>query len=143
MKKISILSLILSLLVSTFAIANEVNIFNARHYKADAELYDKFTAATGIKVNLINGKSGALEKRMIEEGSDSAADLYITADAGRCGAFQAKGMTQSGLTSAAKTKPDTKEKKIAIIDIFFIDFPYCYLLKMITILNDNDYQSHK
>ena len=99
MKKISILSLILSLIVSTYAIANEVNIFNARHYKADAELYDKFTAATGIKVNLINGKSGALEKRMIEEGADSAADLYITADAGRCGAFQAKGMTQSGLTS--------------------------------------------
>jgi len=88
-----------SLIISTFAIANEVNIFNARHYKADAELYGKFTAATGIKVNLINGKSGALEKRMIEEGADSSADLYITADAGRCGAFQAKGMTQSGLTS--------------------------------------------
>jgi len=100
MKKISILALISSLLVSTFAIANEVNIFNARHYKADAELYGKFTAATGIKVNLINGKSGALEKRMIEEGADSAADLYITADAGRCGAFQAKGRTQSGLVSS-------------------------------------------
>ena len=100
MRKTSILSLIVSLIISTFAIANEVNIFNARHYKADAELYGKFTAATGIKVNLINGKSGALEKRMIEEGSDSKADLYITADAGRCGAFQAKGMTQSGLTSA-------------------------------------------
>ena len=101
MKKISILSLILSLIVSTFAIANEVNIFNARHYKADAELYGKFTKATGIKVNLINGKSGALEKRMIEEGADSAADLYITADAGRCGAMDAKGTLQSGLTSAA------------------------------------------
>ena len=60
MKKISILSLILSLILSTYAIANEVNIFNARHYKADAELYGKFTKATGIKVNLINGKSGAL-----------------------------------------------------------------------------------
>ena len=100
MKKITIISVFISLIVSTFATANEVNIFNARHYKADAELYGKFTAATGIKVNLINGKSGALEKRMIEEGSDSAADLYITADAGRCGAFQAKGMTQSGLTSS-------------------------------------------
>ena len=53
MRKISILGLILSLFISSFAIANEVNIFNARHYKADAELYDKFTAATGIKVNLI------------------------------------------------------------------------------------------
>ena len=100
MKKLSIFALIITLLGSTIATANEVNIFNARHYKADAELYGKFTAATGIKVNLINGKSGALEKRMIEEGADSAADLYITADAGRCGAFQAKGMTQSGLTSS-------------------------------------------
>ena len=100
MRKLSILALITSLFLSTFAIANEVNVFNARHYKADAELYDKFTKATGIKVNLINGKAGALEKRMIEEGADSSADLYITADAGRCGAFQKKGMTQKGLTSA-------------------------------------------
>ena len=99
MKKISIVAIIMSLFASAFVVAAEVNIFNARHYKADGELYDKFTKKTGIKVNLINGKSGALEKRMIEEGSDSSADLYITADAGRCGAFQAKGMTQGGLTS--------------------------------------------
>ena len=99
MKKISISVLIISLFISTFAIANEVNIFNARHYKADAELYGKFTKKTGIKVNLINGKAGALEKRMIEEGADTSADLYITADAGRCGAFKAKGMTQAGLVS--------------------------------------------
>ena len=70
-------ALILSLFVSTYAIANEVNIFNARHYKADNELYSKFTNKTGIKVNLINGKASALEKRMIEEGTDSSADLYI------------------------------------------------------------------
>ena len=70
MKKITILGLITSLFLSTFAMANEVNVFNARHYKADAELYSKFTNMTGIKVNLINGKSGALEKRIIEEGAD-------------------------------------------------------------------------
>ena len=101
MKRGWIIALITSLFVSTFAIANEVNVFNARHYKADAELFSKFTNKTGIKVNLINGKAGALEKRIIEEGTDSSADLYITADAGRCGAFKAKGMTQGGLTSAA------------------------------------------
>ena len=101
MRKISILTLITSLFVSTYVMANEVNVLNARHYKADAELYSKFTNKTGIKVNLINGKAGALEKRMIEEGADSSADLYITADAGRCGAFKAKGMTQGGLTSTA------------------------------------------
>jgi hypothetical protein len=42
MKKISIIALITSLFVSSFVAANEVNIFNARHYKADAELYTKF-----------------------------------------------------------------------------------------------------
>ena len=99
MKKLWILALIISLFASAFAVANEVNIFNARHYKADAEMYGKFTAATGIKVNLINGKSGALEKRIAEEGVDSSADLYITADAGRCGAMDAKGLLQGGLSS--------------------------------------------
>ena len=38
MRKLSILALIASLFESTFAIANEVNVFNARHYKADAEM---------------------------------------------------------------------------------------------------------
>ena len=101
MKRVTILALVTSLFVSVIAVANEVNVFNARHYKADAELYSKFKSMTGIKVNLINGKSGALEKRIIEEGADSSADLYITADAGRCGAMDAKGHLQGGLTSAA------------------------------------------
>ena len=46
-------------------------------------------------------KQVLLEKRIIEEGADSSADLYITADAGRCGVFESKGMLQGGLTSAA------------------------------------------
>ena len=101
MRKISIFAFIASLFASSVVMANEVNVFNARHYKADGELYSKFTNMTGIKVNLINGKSGALEKRILSEGADSSADLYITADAGRCGAMDAKGALQSGLTSAA------------------------------------------
>ena len=101
MRKITIIALVFSVFASSIAIANEVNIFNARHYKADADLYGKFTKATGIKVNLINGKSCALEKRIISEGADSSADLYITADAGRCGAMDAKGHLQRGLSSEA------------------------------------------
>ena len=85
--------------VFSLSFANEVNIFSARHYDSDVQLYEKFTSKTGIKVNVISGKSGALEKRIIEEGSDSKADLYITADAGRLGAFDAKGMLQSGLST--------------------------------------------
>ena len=91
--------LLIFIFISAEAIANEVNIFSARHYDSDVQLYEKFTAKTGIKVNVVSGKSGALEKRIIEEGSESKADLYITADAGRLGAFEAKGMLQSGLIS--------------------------------------------
>ena len=44
----------------------EVNIFSARHYDSDIQLYGKFTAKTGIKVNVVSGKSKVLEKRIIE-----------------------------------------------------------------------------
>mgnify|MGYP006177317209 CR=1 FL=1 len=82
MKK-TLFTLILMMFVhASNLFANEVNIFSARHYDSDVQLYEKFTAKTGIKVNVISGKSGALEKRIMEEGSDSKADLYITADAG-------------------------------------------------------------
>ena len=100
MKRIGIISILFTF-ISSFALANEVNVFSARHYDSDIQLYETFTAKSGIKVNVVSGKSKALEKRIIEEGADSKADLYITADAGRCGAFKAKGMLQGGLTSAS------------------------------------------
>ena len=100
MKRIGIISILFTF-ISSFALANEVNVFSARHYDSDIQLYEKFTAKSGIKVNVVSGKSKALEKRIIEEGADSKADLYVTADAGRCGAFKAKGMLQGGLTSAS------------------------------------------
>jgi len=104
MKKISlIIALWLTLVGASFAEGHskEVNVFSARHYDSDIQLYKKFTAKTGIKVNVISGKDKALQKRITEEGKDSKADLYITADAGRLGAFQAKGMFQRGASSKA------------------------------------------
>ena len=100
MKKLVLFTLIFFSLAG-ISYANEVNVFSARHYDSDVQLYEKFTAKTGIKVNVVSGKSKSLEKRIIEEGADSQADLYITADAGRLGAFKAKGMLQGGLTSEA------------------------------------------
>ena len=94
MRKISILSLVVAFFISSLAIAAEVNVFSSRHYDSDIQLYEKFTAKTGIKVNVVSGKDKVLQKRIIEEGADCVGDLYITADAGRLGAFQAKGMLQ-------------------------------------------------
>ena len=79
--------------------ADEVNVFTSRHYESDIELYKKFTEQTGIKVNVISGEDGALQKRIKEEGKDSKADLYITADAGKLGAFEAEGLFQTGASS--------------------------------------------
>ena len=93
MKKIVLLVFIYFALVG-ISNANEVNIFSARHYDSDIQLYEKFTTKTGIKVNVVSGKDKALQKRITEEGKDCVADLYITADAGRLGTFQSKGMFQ-------------------------------------------------
>ena len=98
LKKISLIIYFLLIELTGELFANEVNIFSARHYDSDVQLYKKFTAKTGIKVNVISGKSGALEKRIIEVGSDSNADLYITADAGRLGAFESN--LQGGLNTS-------------------------------------------
>ena len=101
MKKIIILALAFTISFSSLY-ANEVNVFSARHYDSDIQLYEKFTAKTGIKVNVVSGKDKALQKRITEEGADSKADLYITADAGRLGAFDSAGMFQNSMSSKIK-----------------------------------------
>ena len=102
MKKIILIILTLSFFKS-MTLANEVNVFSARHYDSDIQLYKKFTSQTGIKVNVISGKDKSLQKRIIEEGKDSKADLYITADAGKLGLFDLKGMFQNSMSPAIKS----------------------------------------
>ena len=99
MRKITLITYLFLFALTSSLLANEVNIFSARHYDSDVQLYEKFTSKTGIKVNVVSGKSGALEKRIVEEGADSKADLYITADAGRLGTFESN--LQGGLSNAA------------------------------------------
>ena len=101
MKKIAIIT-ILTAFLANMSFANEVNVFSARHYDSDVQLYEKFTSKTGIKVNVVSGKDKALQKRIIEEGEDCVADLYITADAGRLEAFQEKGAFQKANSKALK-----------------------------------------
>ena len=103
MKKIILLITVFFTLIG-ISNANEVNIFSARHYDSDVQLYEKFTSKTGIVVNVVSGKDKALQKRIIEEGKDCIGDLYITADAGRLGSFQSKGLFQKGASSAAVKK---------------------------------------
>jgi iron(III) transport system substrate-binding protein len=65
------------------AAAQEVNVYNARHYGTDQQLWDAFTAQTGIKVNVVDGNHDELIQRLASEGANSPADVLITVDAGR------------------------------------------------------------
>lgn len=60
----------------------ELNLYSSRHYDTDERLYSDFEAQTGIAVNRIEAKAGALMERMRAEGDNSPADVLLTVDAG-------------------------------------------------------------
>ena len=61
----------------------EVNVYSHRHYDTDKELFKKFEANTGIKVNVVKAKADQLIERLIAEAEHSPADLLLTTDIGR------------------------------------------------------------
>ncbi|WP_129790690.1 extracellular solute-binding protein [Sphingosinicella sp. CPCC 101087] len=78
----------------TAAGAGEVNLYTARHYDSDQALYDRFTAETGIRINLIEGRPDELIARIRSEGERSPADLFLAADAGALWRAQQAGLFQ-------------------------------------------------
>jgi iron(III) transport system substrate-binding protein len=60
-----------------------VNVYSARHYDTDEQLYASFEELTGIEVNVIEGDSDELISRITSEGANSPADVFVTVDAGR------------------------------------------------------------
>jgi iron(III) transport system substrate-binding protein len=65
------------------AVAGEVNVYSHRHYDVDRHLFERFTAETGIAVNVVTGSADELITRLESEGTRSPADVLITVDAGR------------------------------------------------------------
>lgn len=76
-------------------LADEVNIYSARHYDSDEILYRAFTEETGIKVNVLEGDSDQLMQRMRREGIASPADVMLTVDAGRLWRAEQDGLFQA------------------------------------------------
>jgi len=89
LKTIFIPTLLLSALVLEAA---EVNLYTARHYPGDDELYEAFEEQTGIEVNVVDGKGDALLERIKAEGENSPADVFMTVDAGRLWAAEQAGV---------------------------------------------------
>lgn len=59
----------------------DVQVYSARHYGSE-DVFKEFTKETGITVEFINDKAGALLERIKVEGDDSPADIFMTVDAG-------------------------------------------------------------
>lgn len=94
-KRAVIAALLAALGMSAFqasAANEEVNIYSARHYQADENLYDEFTRQTGIRINRIEAREDELMERMRNEGANSPADIFITVDASRLGRADEQGL---------------------------------------------------
>ena len=102
MRKLVLWALLAVLFCGCHASAGEniVNIFTARHYESDKELYEEFKKETGISVNVVSGKAPELIERIKREGENTQADLFITVDGGILGTAKKAGVLQPVQTSA-------------------------------------------
>lgn len=92
--KIAAAVLILAAAASATAQENVLNLYSARHYQTDEQLYSNFTKQTGIKINRIEADDNALLERLKNEGKNSPADVILLVDAARLWRAQIDGMFQ-------------------------------------------------
>ncbi|MHA7155595.1 extracellular solute-binding protein [Arthrobacter sp. TMN-50] len=59
----------------------DLQIYSARHYDLEGA-FGQFTDETGITVEFISGDDAELLERLKAEGEDTAADVFMTVDAG-------------------------------------------------------------
>lgn len=74
--------------------AGEVNLYSTREPGLINPLLQKFTAATGIRVNTVFLNTG-LAERVAAEGAASPADVLMTVDVGNLAELKKKGLTQA------------------------------------------------
>ena len=74
--------------------AGILNVYSARHYDSDKDMYKAFEAETGIKVRFRESGAAELLETMKAEGAASPADVVISSDAGTLYRFEAAGLLQ-------------------------------------------------
>lgn len=82
MKKLSMILSIFILCSCVNESNNELTIYTSRQPQLIEPIIEDFYKDTGIKVNLLSGNAQELMERIDIEGEDSAADIFMTVDAG-------------------------------------------------------------
>ena len=71
-----------------------LNVYSARHYQTDEQLYGGFAKQTGVKINRIELGDEPLLERLKAEGDRSPADIVLLVDATRLFRAQTDGLFQ-------------------------------------------------
>jgi iron(III) transport system substrate-binding protein len=71
-----------------------LNLYSARHYQTDEQLYAGFTQATGIRINRIDADDAGILARLRSEGASSPADVILLVDAARLWRAETEGLFQ-------------------------------------------------
>ena len=61
---------------------DELTIYTSRQPQLLEPILENFYQDTGIKVNLLSGNAQELMERIVAEGKQSKADIFMTVDAG-------------------------------------------------------------
>lgn len=93
------LAVVAGLSSGSTAVAQEVNLYTHREPGLIKPILDKFTAETGVKVNIVFAKSG-LAERIQSEGEQSPADLLLSVDVSTLTHAVGLGITQPIVTPA-------------------------------------------
>ena len=70
----------------------ELTVYSGRSEEFIAPFFADWEASTGIKLNVRYGDSAELSAQILEEGSNSPADLFLSQDAGSLGAISQDGL---------------------------------------------------
>jgi iron(III) transport system substrate-binding protein len=96
-------ALMLPLTLGACSRQESINVYSARQEALIKPLLDRFSAETGIAVNLVTGDGDALLARLRNEGLNSPADLFLTSDAGNLYRAQQADLLQPVTSAALET----------------------------------------
>ena len=78
--------------VATPEVSGEITVYSGRSESLIAPILEQFTEVTGVTVNARYGSTSEMAAALLEEGSNSPADVFIAQDPGGLGAVEGAGL---------------------------------------------------